>query len=58
MSPIDQTEIADLGMARSKSTAETPATDTVATHGWFMGELVDLTDVHLGDGDWIRSLTA
>ena len=58
VSPIDQTEIADPGMARTKSTLDTPVTDTVATGGWFIGEAVDLTDVYLGDGDWIRSLTA
>ena len=57
VSPIDQTEVADLPMARNKSTGDTPVTDTTATHGWFLGEVVELTDVDLGDGDWIRSLT-
>ena len=55
--PTDQTTVVGLNTARNKSTAETPATDTEATHGWFQGEMVELTDVHLGDGDWIRSLT-
>ena len=58
MSPIDQTEVSGLDMARSKSTLNTPAIATSATSGWFQGEVVELTDVHLGDGDWIRSLTA
>ena len=58
VSPIDQVEVTGLDMAREKSTAGTPAIATSATLGWFQGEVVDLTDVYLGDGDWIRSLTA
>ena len=58
VSLTDQTEVVGLDTARTESTAGTPATDTVATFGWFQGEMVELTDVHLGDGAWIRSLTA
>ena len=58
VSPIDQTTVEGLNMARNKSTLNTPAIATVATDGWFGGEVVELTDIHLGDGDWIRSLTA
>ena len=57
MDPTDQTTVVGLDTARVKSTEQTPATDTEATDGWFGGEMVELTDVHLGDGDWIRSLT-
>ena len=56
--PTDQATVVGLGYeARDKSTMGTPVTDTEATEGWFGGEMVELTDVHLGDGDWIRSLT-
>ena len=58
VNPADQTEVVGLAEAREKSTAETPAGATSATTGWFQGEVVELTDVDLGDGDWIRSLTA
>ena len=58
VSPIDQVETSGLIMARDSSTGNTPAVAADATAGWFIGERVDLTDVDLGDGAWIRSLTA
>ena len=52
MSPADHDgDVFGLDEAREQSTGATPAHSTQRLlSGWFNGEMVELTDVHLGDG--------
>ena len=52
VNPTDGAEVVTLADARNKSTQDEGMTP------WFDGEVVDLYDVDLGNGKWIRELTS